>query len=133
MAPVGLLLSSRGFSFGDQRGAAMVPTSAAVTESSTRAAKPLLAEAHLIAWTRGVPSSPPVPVNSPVQSPVSQRGFPFPAVSAAISISSSSRSTNRDEKKAPTGSYAAELLDVEGLRVVKYLPGNGEALSEAAE
>jgi hypothetical protein len=25
------------------------------------------------------------------------------------------------------GSYAAELLDVEGLRVVKYLPGNGKA------
>ena len=24
------------------------------------------------------------------------------------------------------GSYAAELLDVEGLRIVKYLPGNGE-------
>jgi hypothetical protein len=31
------------------------------------------------------------------------------------------------------GSYAAELLDVEGLRIVKYLPGNGEVSSEAAE
>ena len=31
------------------------------------------------------------------------------------------------------GSLAAELLDVEGLRIVKYLPGNGEASSEAAE
>ena len=28
---------------------------------------------------------------------------------------------------------AAELLDVEGLRIVKYLPGNGEVSSEAAE
>ena len=31
------------------------------------------------------------------------------------------------------GSCAAELLDVEGLRIVKYLPGNGEVSSEAAE
>ena len=30
-------------------------------------------------------------------------------------------------------SYAAELLDVEGLRIVNYLPGNCEASSEAAE
>jgi hypothetical protein len=31
------------------------------------------------------------------------------------------------------GPFAAELLDVEGLRIVRYLPGNGEASSEAAE
>jgi hypothetical protein len=30
------------------------------------------------------------------------------------------------------GPYAAELLNVEGLRIVKYLPGNGEVSSEAA-
>ena len=29
--------------------------------------------------------------------------------------------------------FAAELLDVEGLRIVRYLPGNGEASSEAAK
>ena len=31
------------------------------------------------------------------------------------------------------GSLAAELLDVEGLRIVKYLPGNGGASPQAAE
>jgi hypothetical protein len=31
------------------------------------------------------------------------------------------------------GPFDAELLDVEGLRIVKYLSGNGEASSEAAE
>ena len=31
------------------------------------------------------------------------------------------------------GSLAAELLDVEGLRIVKYLPGNGGAPSQAAK
>jgi hypothetical protein len=31
------------------------------------------------------------------------------------------------------GSYGAELLDVKGLRIVKYLSGNGRALSQAAE
>ena len=37
------------------------------------------------------------------------------------------------EAEAMRGPFAAELLDVEGLRIVKYLPGNGEASSEAAE
>ena len=37
------------------------------------------------------------------------------------------------QAEAICGSFAAELLDVEGLRIVKYLPGNGEASSEAAE
>jgi hypothetical protein len=31
------------------------------------------------------------------------------------------------------GSLAAELLDVEGLRIVKYLPGYGGAPSQAAK
>jgi hypothetical protein len=31
------------------------------------------------------------------------------------------------QAKILRGSYAAELLDVEGLRIVKYLPGNGKA------
>jgi len=31
------------------------------------------------------------------------------------------------------GPFAAELLDVEGLRIVKYLPGNGGASPQAAE
>jgi hypothetical protein len=31
------------------------------------------------------------------------------------------------------GSLAAELLDIEGLRIVKYLSGNGEAPPQAAE
>jgi hypothetical protein len=31
------------------------------------------------------------------------------------------------------GSLAAELLDIEGLRIVKYLPGNGGASPQAAE
>ena len=37
------------------------------------------------------------------------------------------------EAEAMRGPFAAELLDVEGLRIVKYLPGNGEASLEAAE
>ena len=37
------------------------------------------------------------------------------------------------QAEAMRGSLAAELLDVEGLRIVKYLPGNGGALSQAAE
>ena len=34
--------------------------------------------------------------------------------------------------EAIRGYLAAELLDVESLRIVKYLPGNGEVSSEAA-
>jgi hypothetical protein len=37
------------------------------------------------------------------------------------------------QAEAIRGSLAAELLDVEGLRIVKYLPGNGRAPSQAAE
>ena len=37
------------------------------------------------------------------------------------------------QAEAICGSSAAELLDVERLRIVKYLLGNGEASSEAAE
>jgi hypothetical protein len=31
------------------------------------------------------------------------------------------------------GPFAAELLDVEGLRIIRYLPANGERLLDAAE
>ena len=31
------------------------------------------------------------------------------------------------------GSFAAELLDIEGLRIVKYLPGNGRSPPQAAD
>jgi hypothetical protein len=37
------------------------------------------------------------------------------------------------QAEAMCGPFAAELLDVEGLRIVKYLPGNGRAPSQAAE
>jgi hypothetical protein len=37
------------------------------------------------------------------------------------------------QAEAIRGPLAAELLDVEGLRVVKYLPGNDPASSQAAE
>ena len=36
------------------------------------------------------------------------------------------------QAEAIRGSLAAELLDVEGLRIVKYLPGDGGAPSQAA-
>ena len=37
------------------------------------------------------------------------------------------------QAEAIRGSLAAELLDVDGLRIVKYLPGNGGAPPQAAE
>jgi hypothetical protein len=37
------------------------------------------------------------------------------------------------QAEAMRGSFAAELLDVEGLRIVKYLPGNGGTSPQAAE
>jgi len=36
------------------------------------------------------------------------------------------------QAEAMRGSLAGELLDVEGLRIVKYLPGNGGAPPQAA-
>ena len=36
------------------------------------------------------------------------------------------------QAEALRGSLAGELLDVEGLRIVKYLPGNGGAPPQAA-
>ena len=37
------------------------------------------------------------------------------------------------QAEAMRGSLAAELLDVDGLRIVKYLPGNGGSPPQAAE
>jgi hypothetical protein len=37
------------------------------------------------------------------------------------------------QAEAVRGSLAAELLDVEGLRIVKYLPGNGGAPPQAVK
>jgi hypothetical protein len=37
------------------------------------------------------------------------------------------------QAEATRGPFDAELLDVNGLRIVKYLSGNGRALSQAAE
>jgi hypothetical protein len=37
------------------------------------------------------------------------------------------------QAEAIRGSLAAELLDVEGLRFVKYLPGNGGSPPQAAD
>ena len=55
-----------------------------------------------------------------------------PSLSSQISGRSAPSSRLRS-KASSTRCFAAELLDVEGLRIVKYLPGNGEASSEAAE
>jgi hypothetical protein len=54
-------------------------------------------------------------------------------VAPAIRVRAANDAEAIAKAEAMHGLFAAELLDVEGLRIVRYLPGNGEASSEAAE
>ena len=54
-------------------------------------------------------------------------------VGPALVITAANDSEAIAQAEALHGSFAAELLDFDGLRVVKRLPPNGKASSEAAE
>jgi hypothetical protein len=54
-------------------------------------------------------------------------------VAPAKAISAANDSEAIAQAETIHGSFAAELLDFDSLRIVKYLPGNVSALSRAAE
>ena len=54
-------------------------------------------------------------------------------IGAATVIHAASDAEAIAQAEAMCGSLAAELLDVEGLRIVKYLPCNGRSPPQAAE
>jgi hypothetical protein len=54
-------------------------------------------------------------------------------VGSAVVIDAANDDEAIAQAEVVRGSFAAELLDIEGLRIVKYLPARGEALRMGAD